>query len=221
MNRNEHEWRKRMTGFFVGVDLGQARDFTALAVLELTEVQGAWDAENWTHQKVIVQRVRHLERVPLGTPYPEVVERVSGVMKELGRAGRCELIVDATGVGRPVVDMLRREGLDCMIRAVMVTGGGAEAERDGFYRVPKRDLITGLQLLLQTGALKIAKGLEWGAALLKEMSEMRVKVTVEGNETFGSWREGTHDDLVFAVALAGWGAERWQPGDMCGRHRLI
>jgi hypothetical protein len=210
-----------MTGFFVGLDLGQARDFTALAVLERMEVQGTWDAVNWVHRKVILQRVRHLERMPLGTSYPGVVERVAAVMESLGQSRPCCLMVDATGVGRPVVDMLRLEGMDCMLRPVMVTGGGAESEKDGYYRVPKRDLITGLQVLLQTGALKIVKGLEWGPALLKELAEMRVKVTVEGHETFGSWRDGTHDDLVFAVALAGWGAEKWQPRDMCGRRRLI
>jgi len=69
--------------------------------------------------------------------------------------------------------------------------------------------------------LKIANGLQWGPTLLKEMAEMRVKVTSEGNEQFGAWRESTHDDLVFAVALAAWGADRWQPRDMCGRHRLL
>jgi hypothetical protein len=209
-----------MNGFVVGLDLGQARDFTALAVLEWTEGRGAWDAAAWTHQKVNEQRVRHLERVPLGTPYPEVVTRVAAVMASLG-PGQCDLIVDATGVGRPVVDMLRRERLDCWIRAVMVTGGGAESQSDGYYKVPKRDLITGLQVLLQSGALKISQRLQWGPALLKEMSEMRVKVTTEGSETFGAWREGTHDDLVFAVALAGWGAERFRAGDMCGRKRLF
>ncbi len=130
-------------------------------------------------------------------------------------------MVDATGVGLPVVDLLRQERLDCMVRPVMVTGGLAESQKDVYYRVPKRDLIVGLQMALQTGAMKIAKGLEWGPALKTEMAEMRVKVTGEGNEQFGAWREGTHDDLVFAVALAGWGAERWQPADMFGRQRLI
>ena len=35
---------------------------------------------------------------------------------------------------------------------------------------------------------------------------MRVRVTSSGNEQYGAWREGEHDDLVFAVALACWGA---------------
>ena len=46
---------------------------------------------------------------------------------------------------------------------------------DGYYRVPKRDLIVGLQVMLQTGELQIAAGLRDGAALVREMSEMRVR----------------------------------------------
>ena len=40
---------------------------------------------------------------------------------------------------------------------------------------------------------------------------MQVKVTGEGREQYGAWRAGTHDDLVFAVALACWGAEEVFP----------
>jgi len=47
--------------------------------------------------------------------------------------------------------------------------------------------------------------------LKKEMMDMRVKATPAGNEQFGAWREGEHDDLVFAVALACWGAKKRYP----------
>jgi hypothetical protein len=32
-----------------------------------------------------------------------------------------------------------------------------------------------------------------------------------GRGQYGAWREGTHDDLVFAVALACWAAEKTDP----------
>lgn len=35
---------------------------------------------------------------------------------------------------------------------------------------------------------------------------MEVRTTSGGREQFGSWRLGSHDDLVFAVALACWAA---------------
>ena len=46
------------------------------------------------------------------------------------------------------------------------------------------------------------------AGLLRaELLNFRVKITAAANETFGAWREGEHDDLVLAVALACWAGE--------------
>ena len=50
--------------FFVGLDLGQARDYTALAILERTESGGEIDAVTFARRKVILHRIRHLERLP-------------------------------------------------------------------------------------------------------------------------------------------------------------
>ena len=92
--------------FYVGVDLGQARDFTAIAVVERAGLQDGWDPVVYAWKKKTVLRVRYLERVPLGTAYPDVVERVVGVTRAPKLTGRCDLALDATGVGRPVVDLL-------------------------------------------------------------------------------------------------------------------
>ena len=208
--------------YFVGLDLGQARDFTALAVVERTERDGGRDPVSWEQRKIMSLQVRHLERVPLGTTYPLVVRRVCALLRILPAGAECELLVDATGVGRPVVDLLKQEDLPGPLLPVLVTSGHSMSVADGFFRIPKRDLITGLQVAIQTEELRIANGLDFGPTLLKEMTEMKVKVSDGGTEQFGAWREGTHDDLVFAVALATWGAKRWEPpADMCGRQRLF
>jgi hypothetical protein len=197
---------------FVGVDLGQSRDFTAIAVLERAELVGDWDPVMYARRKTIALRLRHLERVPLGTPYTDVVDRVVVVTRSGELAERCHLIVDATGVGRPVMDMLRRAALGCRrLWPVSITGGDLETYANGYYRVPKRDLIVGLQLLLQRRGLQIANGMKFGPVLAREMAEMRVKITPSGNEQYGVWREGEHDDLVLAVALACWGARKAWP----------
>jgi hypothetical protein len=60
--------------------------------------------------------------------------------------------------------------------------------------VPKRDLIVGLQVLLQRGGLQIAAGLQFGRKLVEEMMAMEVRVSPAGNEQYAAWREGTHDD---------------------------
>ena len=199
------------TNYFVGVDLGQSRDYTAIAVLERVESSGEWSAATFTHPKLVALRLRFLERVELGTPYPEVVERVVKVTRSRALVGRCHLIVDGTGVGRPVVDLLRAARPGCMVMPAVITSGQRESLCEGYYGIPKRDLIVGLQVLLQRGSLQIAAGLKYGPALAAEMAAMEVRVSSAGREQFGAWREGTHDDLVFAVALASWGAKKVCP----------
>jgi hypothetical protein len=188
--------------FYVGLDLGQSHDFTAVSVVERAELAGEWDPVTFCHKKQVVLRLRHLDRVPLGTPYPEVVNRVAELTRSRELDGCCEL-----------VDMLRAARLNCTISAAMITGGTTESCSGGNYYVPKRDLITGLKIVLQRETLQIASGMQFGAALVKELAEMRVRVTAHGNEQFGAWREGSHDDLVFAVALSCWGVRKAYPWD--------
>ena len=93
---------------------------------------------------------------------PRIVERVVEVTRSPELAGHSHLAVDATGVGRPVLDMLRDCPPGCILMPVIVTGGERETHEAGYYRVPKRDLIIGLQVLLQREALQIAAGLTHG-----------------------------------------------------------
>jgi hypothetical protein len=36
----------------------------------------------------------------------------------------------------------------------------------------------------------------------------RAKITTKGHDTYESWRDGDHDDLVLALALGSWYFER-------------
>ena len=60
-------------------------------------------------------------------------------------------------------------------------------------------------------SLQIAAGLKYGKELAAELAAMQVRVSSAGREQFGAWREGTHDDLVLAVALACWGIKKVYP----------
>lgn len=52
-----------------------------------------------------------LQRFELGTPYPDIVERVTGLFQRDELKDQ-SLVIDATGVGEPVVDMFRRARTD-------------------------------------------------------------------------------------------------------------
>ena len=60
--------------------MGKRRDPTAIAVVERAELVGAWDAFQAAYRQWVEYRVRHVERMRLGTAYPEVVERVREVV---------------------------------------------------------------------------------------------------------------------------------------------
>jgi hypothetical protein len=81
------------------------------------------------------------------------------------------------------------------------------------WHVPKKELVSTLQVLMQAGRLTIAN-LPERETLVQELLAFRVKVTVSANETFEAWRERDHDDLVLAVALAAWAGEKFGPEEV-------
>jgi hypothetical protein len=99
--------------FCIGLDLGQASDYTALAVVE--KLEGSSDRPGGR----VPLHLRHLERYPLRTPYPEIADRVAALMRSDVLTVRTyndllqveelppELVIDQTGVGAPVADLLR------------------------------------------------------------------------------------------------------------------
>jgi hypothetical protein len=145
--------------YYVGLDLGQASDYSALCVIEEAiycgpEVDFAgWDVfvppeledAGWVSPSLLSPRsaggvarinrelgrpphpplyLRHLERYELGTPYPEVIQRVIRLVTRppiRHHLERTRLIVDATGVGRPVVDSFRAQGVHPV--SVLIHGG--------------------------------------------------------------------------------------------------
>ncbi len=123
------------------------------------------------------------------------------------------LVVDQTGVGRPVVDMLRDVELKPV--AVTITGGDAVTQDGGDYRVPKRDLVSVVQILLDSDRLTIAERLKAGAVLTAELGAFKRNISLKGHDSYGndvgSWRENPHDDMVLAVALACWYGDHDKP----------
>lgn len=218
----------------VAVDLGQSIDPTAIAVLEVTTHASArssywypiseerpqdlvvpelsWfdstpngSGELKTPHRVARIDVRHLERLPLRMSYVDQIAHIAATLRrppldEL----KPRLVVDQTGVGRPVVDMLRRARLNPV--PVTITAGDGESQTaEGEYRVSKLRLVSRLQAALHAGELRIAKDLPEARTLVSELQDFRGIFAETGYARFGA-REGAHDDLVLAVAIGAWWA---------------
>ena len=126
--------------------------------------------------------LRHLERFELGTSYPAIVETV-GRMRGTPplSVDRSYLVVDETGVGRPVVDMFKQAGQAPI--PVTITAGFAPKydPADGSYTVPKRDLVTTVAVLLEQRRLLIPPSLPLADLLTRELQEFKRKITPVGS----------------------------------------
>lgn len=191
--------------YWLGCDLGQANDPTALVVVEKLQVPSGELGPAHIPKLVNVYHARHVERVPLGTSYPSIVQRVKTLLEMPPLWGATELVADATGCGRPVMDMLRAARLRPV--CVVITAG-YEVTSEGFYlHVPKTDLIAAVQVLLQSQRLKIAPSLPEAATLIHELEGYQQRITAAAHVQYGQWREGEHDDVLLALALACWRGE--------------
>ena len=182
----------------VGADVGQKRDPTAIAVVEAEWRERASGNPEQHHL------VRHLERLPLGTPYPAVAARLAevaaGVAARTG--GWPVLFLDATGVGMPVVDLVRAAGVGRRAVPVYFTHGDRRAVRAGpEVTLGKGWLVSRLQALLQTERLHLPDTAE-ARRLAEELLAYEVRVDPDANERYGAFAVGAHDDLVTALGLA-------------------
>lgn len=185
-----------MNEFILGLDLGQMQDYTAIAIMQ-----------RFGETKMnAIYHLRYLERLKLGTSYPEVVRRVKELIDNEPLLDNTHLVADATGVGIAVIDILKEAKL--LPIPVSITNGEMVTSNGLYWKVPKRELVSQLQVLFQLGNLKIAESLPEATTLVQELMSFKVKITENANDTYGSWREGTHDDLVLAVALAAWWGQR-------------
>ncbi len=185
--------------YFCGLDLGQQSDYSALVFLE----RRGFTPETYTFD------CRHLHRWQLRTSFPDIVtDTVRWMNSEAVNKGvysRTTLAVDKTGVGAPVYDLFKREKMHARLVPVVITGGD-QITRDGStVRVPKRDLVAGVLVAVQNGKLKISEELPLAETLNAELQNFKPKITTSGHDTYGAandWRVGSHDDLVFALAMA-------------------
>lgn len=204
---------RRDTTYVLAADIGQVKDYTALVILKSYNPQEpahgleerARDARR--HDLVHAERFREL-------PYPEQVARIQKRYSEVRRIAKKErasvtVVVDATGVGLPILDSLR--SVQIPAEGVIITGGDSTSRSGNVTRVPKRELVSTLQIALQSGRLRIAKDLPLSSVLVSELQGFRAKISLSGHARFGNdvgeWREADHDDLVLATSLAAWKVE--------------
>lgn len=201
--RPEAKPSSRRTTIF-GLDLGKKHDYAALACLDDLRADLPTPTAPWDDMRRCTCVAT--KRWPLDTSYMTIIEDVKGIVARDGWRDPV-LVTDASGVGQPVIDAMRKERLACRVVPVTIVGGNSQrVDAEGYWWVAKSILVSGAKVALQRGELRVAAKEK---ALLEELSNYTVKVTGGGNEVYNA-PEGEHDDLVMALCLAIWYAYNGQ-----------
>lgn len=187
----------------VGVDIGQQADHTAIVVTEEQRRQAGPQALDYYVTRMI-------ERMPLGTPYPAVADRIVAIAEGLQRRSAFEdeigapafpvdVVIDATGVGLPVLDLVQERGIQA--QGAIFTGSDKRTPtRRGVVSIGKGWLVSRLQVLLQAGRLLLPQTDE-ANVLTRELQSYDASINPRGHASFNA-RSGQHDDLVIALGLS-------------------
>src|SRR5579862_7708918 len=163
--------------FYIGLDLGQANEFTALAVLERPRV----GLDTHPRLRRPAYALRDLRRFPVGTPYPEMFQDVLKLLSHPPLACLDTLLVlDQTGVGSAVMGMLHdtlQTKVPCSHCTVTVTAGQAGGHHEGVgLCIPKKELVGAVQVLLQARRLQVPRTLPEAQLLVKELENFKMRV---------------------------------------------
>lgn len=191
----------------VSISLGGVAEPSGLAVVqprtEFSEPDedGRRDSENHFD-------VTWLERFPAGRPVPAIAARAHELMADKRLVKNCSLLLDITSTGAAPVKVFEGRGVYPK-KFDLASAAAEEQAGHGPKKIPLRDVIGTAQVILQTGRLKVASGLELAGTLVTDLTAFDPKAVARTTDLRG----GQNADLVLALAVALHWADRLTWGD--------
>jgi len=212
--------------YFSGLDLGQATDPSAFVAVEQRPAPVPTPRRRWAYTVV------WLRRWHLGTRYDQVAADMAALYQRPPLPWTW-LVIDYTGVGRPVAEQLKAAGVEAKTKLLTITAGDKATEdpKTREFHVPKRELVSHGIALFQSGLVQVApvpdvnqtpdqRARNPSAAsdlFRKELSQFVIKQSrSSAHESFEAEKAGQHDDLVMAFLMAVWLGERLGGGSAAG-----
>lgn len=207
---------------WLGVDLGRRRDYATITVINdrLAEVPIARQpvTKRVLPLEIPALLTRFYDVVELGEmsemPYPEVVRRIYAVANHPKVSQPYTLVVDATGVGIAVCDMMRSYPYRMSPVGITITGGHAVTQNEWGYNVPKKEIMTNMAVVGEFDRLRVSSRLALAGKFADQVKAIKVQVNSRGSEIFESDDRDGHYDLVMGAALALWYAEHIMPAQV-------
>jgi hypothetical protein len=195
--------------YWLGVDLAQAQDNTALVAVH-DECLPVWGQSS---RQVLGPRNRTIVFADKfkGVSYPDVVSHILRTMTKEPLRGRTRLAIDGSGLGRVCSDLIFEQGVEH--DAIQMTVGQNWTRKDRYVNVGKTLLLETLSLLFATGDLTFAHDLPLREDILAELETFQLEQTAAGNQIIVQGKSGAHHgDLAIALAVAVFASEHLVPG---------
>jgi hypothetical protein len=189
-----------LSKYILGLDPAQLHDWSALAAIKME-----WNGTIRRYRYSLVAMERRQQ-----VPYDEIVEWATAglrttIFQRSMSQGSPELVLDATGVGIAIKDMFQKTGVP--VKAVTITVGNGWELVGSTWHLGKARLIGTFLGVLDSGRLQVNPNLPIWSQLERELVSYRAEISAQGHAKFEA-APGEHDDLLFALALAIFWAER-------------
>jgi hypothetical protein len=211
-----------MREYVLSIDLAKRRDFFGIMVLkDFPRVEAGNSLLDGSSRVIHVYEIKAIEKYQ-NVDYTDMVDRIETIMNHRELRNNADLLVDGTGVGEPVLEMIRRRGLypipflfhggdnckwEYQTMGEIFKGppgqlAGARVLKE--IRVPKKDLVSAGSILLQQDRVRLAPG-RWGEEFRKQLLKFRGKVNENSKRTaYEADREADHDDLIVCYLMGAW-----------------
>jgi predicted RNase H-like nuclease len=214
-----------MNEYVVSVDIAKKRDYTAIMIVkDQAEIIDGAPALRQPDRTAHRFDVVHIDKFQ-GLTYPAIAKTIESLMSHTNMRNNSDLLVDGTGVGEAIVDLLRERMLNPL--PIVFTGGTQErevySEMGTVFQsttgklagariikeihVPKENLVSAGRIIIQQRRLRVAQGLRWAPEFEKQLLGFRGKVN-EKRVKYEAETENLHDDLVVCYLMAAWWLNR-------------
>jgi phage FluMu gp28-like protein len=152
--------------YYAGVDFGKLQDYSVITVLK---------------REGDILKLVYMYQFPLETPYSQVIGHLVRAHQKFKFR---KVLVDQTGVGEPVLEEIRNQGL-----------GNVEGLK--FTVQTKEELLSNLKIAMEQNRLAIP----YHRQLCTQINEQQYAYSKSGHLQF-SHPENSHDDMLWSLALS-------------------
>lgn len=211
--------------YICAVDLAKKRDYTSIQIYRDSPDIKRFPAETGRDPLVVNYLDLVFQAKMQAVTYTDQVRKLKDLLGAINMLSNTQLLVDGTGVGEPVVDIMRESGL--MPIPIVFTGGtevrpvyadfgrvfgsgssfgqfaGATVLKE--MHVPKEDLVHAGMIIMQQGRMRMAANLPHLEDFKLQLSRFKGSVNEKtGRKSYNNESDEIHDDLVVTYLMAAW-----------------